>query len=173
RVSPYNTRMNTGLPPGPVSSPGLSCMQAAVHPAKTAYIYYVRNPARNDGAHNFYVDDAGFEKGVQALRQWERKRDQSEKLTAEANRNAQSGNTSAGSQAAPPAANQTHHAAAPAEGAPAHHATASARKDNNTSRINNTSRTSSKSRNSHNSRNSNKNKSANPQSHHHHGSRHR
>ncbi len=75
RKSPYNTRQVTGLPPGPIGAPGFSCLQAALHPANTDYIYYVRNPARNDGAHNFYSDAATFEKGVQALRDWERDRD--------------------------------------------------------------------------------------------------
>lgn len=75
RKSPYNTRQVTGLPPGPIGAPGLSCLEAALHPAQTDYIYYVRNPARNDGAHNFYSDAASFEQGVQALRNWERDRD--------------------------------------------------------------------------------------------------
>jgi hypothetical protein len=34
----------------------------------------VREPARNDGAHNFYNNAADFERGVQALREWERSR---------------------------------------------------------------------------------------------------
>ena len=37
--------------------------------------YYVRNPDRDDGAHNFYTNGAEFETGVQALRKWERERD--------------------------------------------------------------------------------------------------
>ncbi len=72
RDSPYNTRKVAGLPPGPVSNPGLSSLKAALEPANTGFIYYVREPSRNDGAHNFYVDAAGFETGVQALRNWER-----------------------------------------------------------------------------------------------------
>lgn len=71
RESPYNTRKNTGLPPGPIGSPGLAALLAAINPARTDYIYYVRNPARNDGAHNFYSSASGFELGVQALRKWE------------------------------------------------------------------------------------------------------
>jgi UPF0755 protein len=39
--SPYNTRTNTGLPPGPINSPGLAAIQAAAHPAKTDYLFYV------------------------------------------------------------------------------------------------------------------------------------
>jgi UPF0755 protein len=72
RVSPYNTRINRGLPPGPVASPSLSSIQAALQPATTNYLYYVRNPARNDGAHNFYDNASDFQKGVHALREWEK-----------------------------------------------------------------------------------------------------
>ena len=72
RRSPYNTRIFSGLPPGPVGNPGTSSIDAALNPAKTDYLYYVRDPARNDGAHNFYSKSSDFEKGVQALREWER-----------------------------------------------------------------------------------------------------
>jgi len=72
RRSPYNTRIFSGLPPGPVGNPGTSSIDAALNPAKTDYLYYVRDPARNDGAHNFYSKSADFEKGVRALREWER-----------------------------------------------------------------------------------------------------
>lgn len=75
RRSPYNTRLFAGLPPGPVASPGESSLSAAVNPATTDYLYYVRNPARDDGAHNFYASGGDFETGVQALRKWERDRD--------------------------------------------------------------------------------------------------
>jgi hypothetical protein len=75
RDSPYNTRKILGLPIGPVGNPGLSSLRAALQPAKTDYLYYVRNPARNDGAHNFYSTEAQFEQGVQALRDWEKQRD--------------------------------------------------------------------------------------------------
>jgi len=75
RRSPYNTRLFSGLPPGPVGSPGESSIDAALNPAQTDYLYYVRDPARNDGAHNFYSKSADFEKGVRALREWERTRD--------------------------------------------------------------------------------------------------
>ena len=78
RRSPYNTRLYPGLPPGPVASPGESSLEAALNPATSDYLYYVRNPAREDGAHNFYSNGAEFETGVQALRKWERERDQEE-----------------------------------------------------------------------------------------------
>jgi UPF0755 protein len=75
RRSPYNTRIYAGLPPGPVASPGESSLSAAVNPATSDYLYYVRNPARDDGAHNFYSNGGDFEQGVRALRQWEHDRD--------------------------------------------------------------------------------------------------
>ncbi len=74
RDSPYNTRKVRGLPPGPIASPGLSSLEAALSPAQTDYLFYVRDPSRNDGAHNFYSNDADFQRGVQALREWERNR---------------------------------------------------------------------------------------------------
>jgi UPF0755 protein len=74
RDSPYNTRKVRGLPPGPIASPGTSSLEAALHPAQTDFLYYVRDPSRNDGAHNFYSNEADFQRGVQALRDWERNR---------------------------------------------------------------------------------------------------
>ena len=73
RRSPYNTRIFSGLPPGPVGNPGESSLDAALNPAQTDYLYYVRDPARDDGAHNFYNNSADFERGVRALREWEAK----------------------------------------------------------------------------------------------------
>jgi UPF0755 protein len=42
--SPYNTRTHAGLPPGPIDSPGLASIEAAAHPAKADYLYYVVEP---------------------------------------------------------------------------------------------------------------------------------
>ncbi len=39
--SPYNTRTHVGLPPTPISNPGLASIEAAAHPAHVAYLYYV------------------------------------------------------------------------------------------------------------------------------------
>ncbi len=39
--SPYNTYIRAGLPPGPISNPGLSSLQAAIDPAETDYLYYI------------------------------------------------------------------------------------------------------------------------------------
>ncbi len=48
--SPYNTYRYSGLPPGPIASPGLASLQAVVGPAQVDYLYFV---SRNDGSHVF------------------------------------------------------------------------------------------------------------------------
>ncbi|MFA4966595.1 MAG: endolytic transglycosylase MltG [Candidatus Margulisiibacteriota bacterium] len=48
--SPYNTYINRGLPPGPICSPGMESIKAAIYPAKTDYLYFV---AKKDGTHIF------------------------------------------------------------------------------------------------------------------------
>jgi len=57
--TPYNTRTNTGLPPGPIGNPGLDSLEAAANPAKTAYLYFVVKPG-TCGEHGFYETDAEF-----------------------------------------------------------------------------------------------------------------
>jgi UPF0755 protein len=39
--SPYNTRIHTGLPPGPISTPGLSALEAVARPAEHDYLYFI------------------------------------------------------------------------------------------------------------------------------------
>lgn len=39
--SPYNTRTHAGLPPGPISNPGLTALKSVLHPAKTNYLYFI------------------------------------------------------------------------------------------------------------------------------------
>jgi UPF0755 protein len=51
----YNTRANGGLPPGPISNPGLAALEAAARPDGNDYGYFVAACDR-PGAHNFAVD---------------------------------------------------------------------------------------------------------------------
>lgn len=56
--SPYNTRRYRGLPPGPISNPGLRALQAAVYPQASDYYYYLSTPegktifSRTNDEHN-------------------------------------------------------------------------------------------------------------------------
>lgn len=61
--SPYNTRVNAGLPPGPISSPGLASIEAAARPANVDYLYYVVDPG-TCGEHAFSSSDAEFQADV-------------------------------------------------------------------------------------------------------------
>lgn len=59
--SPYNTRVNEGLPPGPISNPGLAALRAAAQPDESSeYLYFVANCAL-DGSHNFAVTFEEFQ----------------------------------------------------------------------------------------------------------------
>jgi UPF0755 protein len=49
-VSPYNTYLHPGLPPGPVNSPSRRSLEASLYPAKVPYLYFVAGP---DGRHLF------------------------------------------------------------------------------------------------------------------------
>lgn len=68
--SPYNTRINPGLPPGPISSVTASSIEAALFPASHDYIFYVLNVDANDGSHWFYSSAADFERGKAKYQQW-------------------------------------------------------------------------------------------------------
>jgi UPF0755 protein len=65
--SPYNTRTHTGLPPTPISNPGLASIEAAAHPADVPYLYYVAG-ADGCGEQVFSTTYALFERNVAAYR---------------------------------------------------------------------------------------------------------
>ncbi len=50
RRTPFNTYTSTGLPPGPIASPGSKSIIAALNPAPVDYIFFV---SKNDGTHQF------------------------------------------------------------------------------------------------------------------------
>ena len=54
--TPYNTHRFKGLPPTPITNPGLPSMRAAAKPANVDYLYYVRKP--NSVRHFFTADEA-------------------------------------------------------------------------------------------------------------------
>ena len=66
--SPYNTYLNAGLPPGPICSPRIECIEAALNPEDTNFIYYVMAPEL-DGHHNFSETAAEFEKNKAAYKE--------------------------------------------------------------------------------------------------------
>jgi UPF0755 protein len=66
--SPYNTRTHAGLTPTPIGNPGLDAINAAAHPAKTNYLFYVLKAGGN-GQHCFAVTEAEFNQLVAAYKQ--------------------------------------------------------------------------------------------------------
>jgi UPF0755 protein len=65
RKTPYNTYVIKGLPPGPIASPRMKSILAALYPAKVSYIYFVSN---NDGTHTFSVTPEEHRLAVESYR---------------------------------------------------------------------------------------------------------
>ncbi len=66
--NPYNTYAHAGLPPGPICSPGLAALQAALNPEVHDYLYFV---ARGDGTHEF---SASLDEHNRAVNRFQRRR---------------------------------------------------------------------------------------------------
>jgi UPF0755 protein len=61
--SPYNTRRFIGLPPGPISSPGLSALKAVGSPASSDYLYFLSG---DDDVTYFAKTEAEHEANISA-----------------------------------------------------------------------------------------------------------
>lgn len=59
--SPYNTRLYTGLTPGPVSNPGESALVATANPADTDYLFFLTG---DDGMMYYSTTEAGHEENI-------------------------------------------------------------------------------------------------------------
>ncbi len=70
----YNTYKHAGLPPGPITNPGVASFKAVLAPAQTDYLYFVAKPD-GSGAHQFSSDYAAHERAVQAYRHAQPKAD--------------------------------------------------------------------------------------------------
>jgi UPF0755 protein len=69
--SPYNTYLNSGLPPGPIANPGKDAIEAVLHPATADYLYFV---ADGSGGHAFARTLAEHNENVSAWRKLQRQK---------------------------------------------------------------------------------------------------
>ncbi len=67
--SPYNTYTHKGLPPAPISNPGIASIKSVLNPKKSDYLFYVRNDKKNDGSHIF---SKTYKEHIKAIRKYQR-----------------------------------------------------------------------------------------------------
>lgn len=65
-ISPYNTYLNAGLPPGPIAAPRLASIQAVLAPAQHDYLYFVAEP----GGAGRHVFARTFEEHLENVRRY-------------------------------------------------------------------------------------------------------
>jgi UPF0755 protein len=69
--TPYNTYKIRGLPPGPIASPGLASIEAALYPADTDYLFFV---AKKDTTHQFSTNLRDHNRAIRKYQLRRRKR---------------------------------------------------------------------------------------------------
>ena len=66
-ANPYNTYRSAGLPPGPIANPGVASLEAVLHPARSAALYFVLRPD-GSGHHEFSTTMAAQAQAVERYR---------------------------------------------------------------------------------------------------------
>jgi len=66
-ASPYNTYVNKGLPPGPISNPGLPSIRAVLDPTPNRYLYFLNNPDTGKTVFSETFDQHVVNKGKNGL----------------------------------------------------------------------------------------------------------
>lgn len=69
--TPYNTYKIKGLPPGPIASPGLAAIEAALYPAETDYLFFV---SKKDNTHQFSTNFKDHERAIRKYQLRRRKK---------------------------------------------------------------------------------------------------
>jgi len=63
----YNTYVNPGLPPGPVSNPGLKSIEASIFPEKNDYYFFLSDPKTRETVFSKTLDEHNFNKSKYGL----------------------------------------------------------------------------------------------------------
>lgn len=66
-VSPYNTYLNPGLPPGPIANPGIDSIMATIYPAKTNYNYFLSNSDSGETIFSKTIEEHNLNKDKNGL----------------------------------------------------------------------------------------------------------
>ncbi len=62
--SPYNTYLHNGLPPGPISNPGIDAIRAALTPQTSSYLYYLSDPKTQRTIFSETLDEHNYNRGI-------------------------------------------------------------------------------------------------------------